>query len=324
VTLQQALVTGRNRLIAAGIAPDEAAIDVDVYARTILGWDRARLLTEHTSPAPPGLEPAFSEWVERRTHHEPTAYIVGVREFWGLEFRVSAAVLIPRPETEFIVEESLALLEPLAGPRIADIGTGSGNIAISLAHSRADLRVVATDVSADALAVAMENAERHAVADRVQFVVASYLGGVEGDFDLIAANPPYVRDRDRPGLGRPVRHEPEVALFGGDTGLRDIEGVLDTAIAKLRPRGWLVMEFGFGQEVEVRNLVNARQRLEFSRFREDLQGLARTAIIRRRSALRRTPHCTPEGGQHSAVASGFSRTSEIAHGQLPVLQDHRW
>jgi release factor glutamine methyltransferase len=279
VTLQQTLATARDRLVAAGIAPDEATIDVDLYARTILGWDRARLLVERPSPPPSHLEPQFSEWIERRTRHEPSAYIIGLREFWGLEFRVSPAVLIPRPETEFIVEESLLLLQPLAGPRLADIGTGSGNIAVAMAHARQDARVVATDVSGEALAVALENAERHGVASRVEFITTSYLGGVEGDFDLIAANPPYVRDVDRAALGRPVRHEPEVALFGGDSGLRNIEGVLDTAAAKLRPRGWLVMEFGFGQEEEVQALVEARPALRFDRFRSDLQGLARTAII---------------------------------------------
>lgn len=279
MTLQEALAAARDRLVDAGIAADEAALDVDLYARTILGWDRARLLAEQRSAAPSGLEPTFSEWVERRTHHEPSAYIVGVREFWGLEFRVSPAVLIPRPETEFIVEESLALVSAIAGPRLADIGTGSGNIAIALAHARDDIRVVGTDVSAAALAIALENAERHGVADRVELVTTSYLGGIEGNFDLIAANPPYVRETDRSALGRPVRHEPEVALFGGDSGLRNIEGVLDTAIAKLRPRGWLVMEMGFGQEDEVRALVGARPSLRLDRFRADLQGLARTALI---------------------------------------------
>ena len=281
MTLQQVLAAARDRLVNAGIGPDEATIDVDVYAREILGWDRARLLTEYPSPAPPRLEPTLSEWVERRSRHEPTAYILGYREFWGLDFRVSPAVLIPRPETEFIVEESLSLLTGIAGPRIADIGTGSGNIAVSLAHARPDANVVATDVSTKALAVAMENAQRHRVGGRVEFIATSYLGGVEGDFDLIAANPPYVRNRDKAALGRPVRHEPEVALFGGDSGLRDIEGVLDTAIVKLRPHAWLVMEFGFGQEEEVGELVAARPALRFDRFRADLQGLARTAIIQK-------------------------------------------
>ena len=279
MTLQQVLSAARDRLISAGIRPDEASLDVDLYARTILEWDRATLLAEQRAAAPPQLEPQFSAWIDRRIRHEPSAYIVGVREFWGLDFTVSPAVLIPRPETEFIVEESLALLRPVAGPRLADIGTGSGNIAVSLAHARRDARVVATDVSADALAVALANAARHGVANRVECVATSYLGGIEGDFDLIAANPPYVRDRDREALGRTVRHEPEVALFGGDSGLRNIEGVLDTAIAKLRPNGWLVMEFGFGQEDEVHELVTARPALRFDRFRSDLQGLARTAIV---------------------------------------------
>ena len=281
MTLHEILTAARDRLVAAGIAPEEAAIDVDLYARTILGWDRARLLSEHRSPPPAALEPRFSQFIERRMRHEPSAYIIGSREFWGLAFDVTPAVLIPRPETEFIVEESLALLRPIAGPRIADIGTGSGNIAVSLAHERRDAHVIATDVSGDALAVALRNAQHHGVADRIEFVTASYLGGVERDFDLIAANPPYVRDRDRNALGRPVRHEPEVALFGGDSGLRDIAGVLDTAGAKLRPGGWLVMEFGFGQEDDVRTLIDARPALRFERFRADLQGLARTAIIQR-------------------------------------------
>lgn len=282
MTLHEALAAARARLVSAGIPPDEAAVDVDLYARTILGWDRARLLTEWSSPMPPALEPQFSGWIARREQREPSAYIVGAREFWGLDFIVSPAVLIPRPETELIVEEVLALARAIASPRIADIGTGSGCIAVSLAHELSRSRVVATDVSEEALAIARANAERHGVADRIEFVAASYLGGVEGDFDLIAANPPYVRDGDKSALARDVRYEPEVALFGGTAGLRDVEGVLETAVAKLRSHGWLVMEFGFGQEDDVRTLVEARPALRLDRMREDLQGLARTAIIQRR------------------------------------------
>ena len=291
MTLHERLTTARERLEAAGISPAEAALDVDVYARTILGWDRARIITNQQAPQPPALEPRLSEWLERRERHEPTAYIVGVREFWGLDFRVTPAVLIPRPETELVVEETLRLIRDDVRRRppsrdgghmrLADIGTGSGCIAVSIAHERHDCSIVATDVSAEALAIARHNAMRHRVERQVTFVCTSYLDGVNESFDLITANPPYVRDGDKRGLSKVVLHEPDVALFGGVSGLRDIEGVLDTAVAKLRPGGWFVMEFGFGQEDDVRELAGRRPELRVDRLRADLQGLARTAIIQR-------------------------------------------
>ncbi|MBM3819015.1 MAG: HemK family protein methyltransferase, partial [Acidimicrobiia bacterium] len=165
ISLFEKLREARSRLTAAGIPEADASTDVDLYARVILGWDRARLLTEHRDAPPAALEPRFSEWIARRERREPTAYIVGMREFWGLEFLVTPAVLIPRPETEVIVEEALKV----AGqrPRIADIGTGSGCIAVSVAHEITDARVVASDVSAEALEIARLNARRHGVADRV-------------------------------------------------------------------------------------------------------------------------------------------------------------
>jgi release factor glutamine methyltransferase len=283
--LHQTLASARVRLVAAGIERREAALDVDLFARTILGWDRAQLILAQSQPTPDPLEPSLSDWVARRERREPSAYIVKVREFWGLEFLVTPAVLIPRPETELVVEETLRLVAETgaaaSGARLADIGTGSGCIAVALAHELVSSRVIATDVSAEALEVARENAERHGVAGRIDFVTTAYLGGIDGDFDLIAANPPYVRDRDLTALGADVRHEPHVALFGGETGLRDLEGVLDTAAAKLRRHGWLVMEFGFGQEDDVRRLVETRPALRMERVREDLQGLARTAVIQR-------------------------------------------
>jgi release factor glutamine methyltransferase len=281
--LHEQLTAGRERLVAAGIEPASAAIDVDLFARTILGWDRARVLTGRTEPAPEGLEPRFSEWILRRAHREPAAYIVGNREFWGLEFRVTSDVLIPRPETEFIVEESLAILNTvnLTSPRLADIGTGSGCIAISLAHEIASAHVTATDVSGAALDVARDNARRLGVSERMTFVETSFLDGIAGPFDLIAANPPYVKAGDKPGLSRDVRHEPDVALFGGENGLQGVEAVLDAAVRTLTNRGWLVMEFGFGQEDDVRHLVAARPALRLERVRADLQGIPRTAVIQR-------------------------------------------
>jgi release factor glutamine methyltransferase len=280
--LTDALAEARATLVAAGIRPDEAAIDIDLYARTLLGWDRATLLAEQRLTTPATLEPRFSQWVERRTRREPTAYIVGIREFWGLDFRVSPHVLIPRPETEFIVEEALPHLRGVDAPRVADIGTGSGALAVAIAHEVTGASVVATDISAEALVVAGMNAESHGVHQRLRFVQTSYLDGVDGPFDVIVANPPYVKDGDKPALSRDVRHEPDVALFGGSDGLRHVAGVLDAAAQKLKPGGWFLMEFGYGQEDGVRGLIAARPTLRFDRIREDLQGIARTVILQMR------------------------------------------
>jgi release factor glutamine methyltransferase len=281
--LHERLAAGRERLVAAGIEPAAAAIDVDLFARTILGWDRARVLMARTEPAPAALEPQFSEWILRRAGREPSAYIIGTREFWGLDFRVGPEVLIPRPESEFIVEESLAILRTLklSSPRLADIGTGSGCLAVSLAHEIEGAHITATEVSGTALTVARDNARRLGVSSRVTFVETSFLDGIDGPFDLIAANPPYVKAGDKPALSRDVRHEPDVALFGGATGLQGLEAVLEGAIRTLVGGGWLVMEFGFGQEDDVRHLVAARPALRVDRVRADLQGIPRTAIIQR-------------------------------------------
>lgn len=299
MTLRELLNGGRARLRDAGLPDQEAALDVDLFTRTILGWDRGRVILESAAAVPDGLEPTFSSWVDRCARHEPAAYIIGSREFWGLDFIVSPAVLIPRPETEFIVEAVLGILGievPDGVPRsdrqasrypagamlrLADIGTGSGCIAVSIAHDAPGVRVVATDVSTGALAVARQNAERHGVADRVECVATSYLEGIEGDFDIIAANPPYVRELDKPGLGANVRHEPEVALFGGQDGLLHLEGVLDTAVQKLRPHGWLVMEIGLGQEDDVIALASRRPALRLDATRCDLQGIPRTILFQR-------------------------------------------
>jgi release factor glutamine methyltransferase len=282
-SLHEKLAAARAQLVSAGIPPAEAAVDVPLFACTILGWDRVRLLTERAVAPPASLEPRFSQWVARRIAREPAAYIVGVREFWGIDFAVTPAVLIPRPETEFIVEEALEILNSFAieAPKVADIGTGCGNIAISLAHELGGVRITATDVSREALAIACGNAERYKVDDRINFVETSYLDDVDDTFDLIAANPPYVKEADKPGLAADVRHEPDVALFGGSSGLRNVEGVLDTAVAKLPRGGWLVMEFGYGQENDVRRLLAARPALRLERVRADLQGIPRTAVIER-------------------------------------------
>jgi release factor glutamine methyltransferase len=280
MTLAQRLAQGRVALTASGVASDEAAVDVDVFAREILEWDRAVLLTQLRAEVPAALEPRFSAWVTRRQRGEPTAYIVGSREFWGLSFRVTPAVLIPRPETELIVEEALERLDAGSRVRVADVGTGSGCLAVTIAHSRPSCTVVASDVSADALAVARSNALLHRVEDRVRFVHTSYLDGVDEQFDVIVANPPYVRSGDRPALGRSVRHEPDVALFGGDDGLAHISALLDRVPGALTAGGWFLMEFGYGQEQDVRRLVDDRAALNLSNILMDLQGIPRVAVVK--------------------------------------------
>jgi release factor glutamine methyltransferase len=277
------LRAARERLVAGGIAPDEAAVDVELYARTILGWDAARLLTERAAPTPPALEPCFSEWIARRAQREPSAYIIGHREFWGLDYLVSPAVLIPRPESELIVEEALARLRDAEAPRLADVGTGSGCLGLSIAHDLPGARVVATDISRAALAVARDNAVRLRVADRVMFLQTSYLDGVaSAPFDAIVANPPYVKDTDKPALSRQViAYEPHVALFGGDDGLRGVRGVLDAGRDRLRAGGWLITEFGLGQDEEVRELVGGYAMYRLESIKEDFQGIPRTAVIQR-------------------------------------------
>ena len=293
ISLHEVLAAARTGLTAAGVAPAEAALDVDLYTRTLLGWDRARLLTALPGPVPDGLEPGLSTWTARRGRGEPTAYILGTKEFWGLELVITPSVLIPRPETEFIVEEARALLEGHTAPRVADVGTGSGCLAIALASEIADARIVASDVSLPALEIARGNSARHGVADHVTFIETSFLDGVDERFDLIMANPPYVREGDRPGLSRPVLHEPDVALFGGDSGLHAIAGTLDAAVELLHPGGWLVMEFGYGQDEDVAALVAVRQALRLDHMRHDLQDIPRTAVIQRRDG--HSPNATDDG-----------------------------
>jgi release factor glutamine methyltransferase len=281
LTLHERLAAAREQLVRAGIDPREAAVDVDVYARTILKWDRAGILLHHPEPVPDQLEPTFSAWLARRERFEPTPYIVGEREFWGLDLYITPSVLIPRPETELVVQEAVtrAQGQPV---RFADIGTGSGCIAVAIAHEVRHVEGVATDVSAAALNVAKANAQRHHVATRLKFVCTSYLDGVAGSFDLIAANPPYVREIDRRGLGPGVLQEPHVALFGGENGLRHIEAVVATSSTRLKRGGWLIMEFGFGQEDDVRAVAARHAELVVRDVRADLQGLARTVMIQRK------------------------------------------
>jgi release factor glutamine methyltransferase len=272
----------RTRLAAAGIAPDEAAIDANVLARRALGgWEEGQLLQHTLDLAPPDFPAAFEALLARREVREPTAYIVGQREFWSFDVEVTRDTLVPRPETEFLVEEMLA--RPPAGPaRVADVCTGSGCVAIALARWLPMARIVATDISEAALRVARRNAERNDVADRVRFVLTDLLDGIEGPFDAIVANPPYVPTADIAETSPEVRDfEPVTALDGGSDGLDIIRRLVPAAADRLVPGGWLLFEFGYGEANAVSGIVHADTRLELVDLRNDLAGIPRVAVARR-------------------------------------------
>ena len=286
MSLWQAVVAARERFIRAGIPPDQAAIDAEVLARHDRGWDRATYLARRDEPQTPGAGTSYEALVTRREQREPVAYIIGYREFWNLEFRVTPAVLIPRPESEFIIEAALARLRDRDYAwAVADVGTGSGCLAVTLAHELPAARVTATDISAAALTVARENAVRLGVGGRVRFVHTSLLDAALGPFDLIVANPPYVPSSHRQTLSPDVRdHEPAQALYGdGDDGLDQARALLAQAPSRMAANGVLLMEFGFGQAEAMRAAVGQVPALEPLEILRDLQGHERTLVARRRT-----------------------------------------
>jgi release factor glutamine methyltransferase len=283
MTVYERVAAARQRLRDAGLSTLESDLSARLLAEHVLDWSPERYFTSGHDPEPSEFNAAYDTLVARRASREPLPYIVGEQEFWALPFAVSPDVLIPRPETELIVEGVLELF-PDAGQAlsIADACTGCGCVAVALARERPAADVVATDISEAALAVARRNALTHGVAGRVRFVRTDLLDGVDGPFDIITANPPYVAERDRAGLQPEVGdHEPAVALFGGNDGLRLIERITAQAAVRLRPGGHFVFEFGFGQDVEVEAMVEACPELALVELKRDLQGIARTVVAKR-------------------------------------------
>lgn len=282
MTIHELVQGARDRFVNAGISASLAAFDAEVLARQVLGWDRARFLSDRNEKASSVFLLKYEPLVARRERREPVSYILGTREFWGLDFEVGPAVLIPRPETELIVEETLALIGRNGSPRIIDVGTGSGCIAIVLAREIPGARITATDVSVEALTVARRNAMRHGVADRVTFIETSFLEGIESGADAIVSNPPYVPSVSVRGVTPEVReYEPRVAVFSGEDGLDGVRSVLNGAASKLAPGGWLIMEFGCGQDDSVTALVESTAGLRLVKVRHDLQDIPRTVICQR-------------------------------------------
>lgn len=227
---------------------------------------------------------AFEAAVAKRARGIPLQYITGHQEFWGLDFIVTPAVLIPRPETEHLVESALQLIRDsgIERPRIIDVGTGSGCIILSVAHEVKDAELHAVDISNPALQVARENAERLNLSDRVTFheadLLTSFLGA-PGYFDFVLSNPPYVGRSEADKVQREVReHEPEVAVFGGDRGLDIYERLIPQAHQVLKPGGYLLLEIGYSIEEPVRHLLEAWKEVHAV---PDLQGIPRVIIARK-------------------------------------------
>lgn len=281
-TIAELLRDAAARLASAGVP--EARREAGSLLSFALGRDRTFLI------AHPGYSPEAAEseryaiLVERRAAREPLSYIIGNREFYGLEFAVNPDVLIPRPETELIVAEAAAFLEGRAYARFCEVGVGSGCIAVSILKSVPYARAIALDVSENALAIARRNAAAHAVADRLELRRSDVFDGLSPDerFDAIVSNPPYVAADDFDGLQPEVRdHEPRSALTDGADGLSIIRRLIGGSARHLDPGGLLLIEIGFGQSRAVTSMIDPADWSEPS-FLLDLQRIERTLRVIRR------------------------------------------
>jgi len=286
VNIREKINAARARLVAAGIENGEAGRDANLLARHILGWDRATVYTRETEQATPSFMERLDALIERRARREPVAYIRGEQEFWSHDFAVNPSVLIPRPETELIIEELLQCLPqdlPQRACRILDIGTGSGCLAVIAAAELPLAHVTATDISKPALEVARANAGRYGVADRITFVESAYVGHAEAPFDFIISNPPYVTESEYQNLAPEVReYEPALALVAGEDGFRDIRQIVDIASRQLAPGGTALIEIGYQHSDAVADLVMGFGSLTLKKISNDLQCIPRVAVIERK------------------------------------------
>lgn len=254
MTVRRLLLQARRTLQAAGTA--EPALEAEVLAAHCLGRPRSWLFAHPEAEAPPAIAAATLDLVRRRAGGEPLEYLTGSAAFYGLTLEVTPDVLVPRPETEILVDLALAELADAPRPLVVDVGTGSGAVALALAARHPGARIVATDVSLPALAVARRNARSLALSRRVPLVCCDLLAPLSARFDLIAANLPYVGSGDLDGVSAVVaRHEPRLALDGGADGLALIERLLRQATERLRPGGTLLAEIGSMQGSPARALA---------------------------------------------------------------------
>lgn len=256
---------------------DSPELDARILTGLALGLDMTQLIAAGPRRLDATELEALNALAERRLDGEPVARIVGHKEFWGLRLALSPSTLVPRPDTETVVEDALVFLDEngIAAPRIADLGTGTGAILLALLSERADATGVGTDIDDEALATARANAEAHGLARRAMFLHCDYAAGLEGEFDLIVSNPPYISRPDLPYLVREVRdHDPRRALDGGPDGYAAYRALIPQATLRLVKGGALIVETGQGQVEEVARLM-AEEGFEVAPPRRDLAGIAR-------------------------------------------------
>ena len=292
MTLANVLQIASTRLRAAGI--DDAQLEAELLLRHALGVSREQLFVRLQEPMPAGIAERYDALLARRLTREPSAYITGHREFYGLDFACSPDALIPRPETELLVETAIdwarrnrssSTLDPRPStlgslPLLADIGTGCGAIAVALAVHLPGARIVASDTSLPALRLARRNAEVHAVANRIDFVQASLLSSMRGRFGLIVANLPYIPSRTYSELPPEIReHEPPSALRAGRRGTALIEALLPQAASRLRPGGLLLAEHAWNQGGRLRDAACEAFPMAAISTRRDLAGRERMLVV---------------------------------------------
>ena len=275
--LNQALARARG--VLADNAIEDASLEGELLLRHVLGKDRTQLYLDLNQELGPAHEEVFYRLIERRLRGEPSAYITGHREFYGLDFYVDRGVLIPRPESELLVERALNLAQNRPISTVADIGTGCGAIAISLALSLPEARVYATDVSERALEIARLNCQRHGVTDRISLLQGDMLEPLPEPVDLIIANLPYVRESDLPRTG-PLSFEPVLALDGGPDGVEKIDRLCHQACQGLRSGGCLILEIGQGQGKRVTAILHKVFPSAEIEVSADLAGIERVVSLR--------------------------------------------
>ena len=279
MTVREALKRAESRLLIEGV--DDPQMEAQVLLAHLLSMSRAQLYTDLPEPIPADAQDRYDRIVERRAVGEPVAYLTGHREFYGLDLHVDSRALIPRPETELLVELALNRASVMERCLIAEVGIGSGAVAVSLARHLPAAIIYATDLSTEALEVAAINCRSYGVEDRVRLLQGDLLGPVPEKVDIIVSNPPYVNRRDLSSLPIEIReHEPRVALDGGADGLDVIRRLLPQVRGSLKPGGTFLMEMGYDQAPRVRELAcKAFPESEIDLV-EDLAGIKRVLAVR--------------------------------------------